>query len=314
MNQKICAFVTGVLAVSMVVLPLPIAYGVDVGEDPADYSDVLYRSLPDGQDYPSSVVDYSDAAAAIQAGVSPVEAIEPSLTPVRAHAAMMADVWQVLFNEQYDAEGSDLLFGSWVDGSHGQLQGESSSGLAVEAEVLLSIACPPEELWEDITPEQIDLIESAEVCFGSALVEVSTFLGSVKLQCAFVDVTDVYGVRSVNLLPVHVVDTSTWSSMESLINNVGYQLFDDVWLEAPYAANPLSIFRGEIKRAARRWVRSVSKGVVAAAVVAAGTVLLGAAAPVVAVVAAVAIIKVVVDANDQFELDSNRQWRICEQI
>lgn len=279
---------------------LPVSSALAESNSPSD-SDAIYRVFPETQDYPANQAEAFDAVRGMNSGLTYSIAVEPQPIPIRDYVAMLNDIWDVLFDLDYNAGASGLYFAEWPENQGGEVVGANEVGSPVSATVLLSIDCPPAEL-EVLTPEDVAVLDNSAVRFGGALVELRTASGTVRMSCAWLEMRDAQELTITKVFPLSIILDEFWNDMAQYLPMV-MDVFEDLWSGDLRASNPLETFRGKVAAAGRKFARSVGRAMVGAAVIAAVGLAVGAALPLVATVAAVTIVLAAMNAADQYVAD-----------
>lgn len=293
---RVRAFLTGCLSSLLALLPTSMA--VAQSQPLQTDSNGIYREFPEFQDFPVTPDEQDDAFVAMAAGLSYEEAVNPQPIQNRDYAAMLEDVWSVLFDSSFTFNQSALYFVDWPMNQAGQELGFNDTGSPVVANILLSLDTPPDEVGT-LTAEEITSIESSGVRFGAALVELQSTLGIVRVSCVWMRVTDIHGQSVTKLFPLGVILDEVWNGMAEYFPFM-MDVFEDL-SEYPESANPWQTYKDKVAKAAKKWRNRVGRAIAGAAVIAAVGLLVGTASPAIAIAAVVLILLNTLNQSEDFQ-------------
>lgn len=273
-RRRLRAFVSGMLFGSMVCTPI---YAATVNS-PADD---IARDYPAYQEAPANPAEVDDAAAAMDAGMSPSQAISPQPVPYRDYAAFMSDLWDLLFQTDFQFDTSALRFDSWIADGTGSLVGTDEAGNPIGADIRFTLEVPQNENL-GISSDDMGLLQQTNARFGIAWVEVSTTNANAKLLGWWMQLDGADGLTGATFVPVAVVDSESWGDLEFalpfLLEDIG-----SIWTEGDgvnepiYRGGPWGRFKNALRSAARVAAVTVGVAVVVAVVAAAAPIVAGAA-------------------------------------
>lgn len=273
-RKRLKAFVSGMLLGSMVCTPVYAA----TSNAPADD---IARDYPAYQEAPASSSEVNDAVAALNAGMSPSQALSPQPVPYRDYAAFMSDLWDLLFQTDFQFNTSSLHFDSWIADGTGSVVGTDEAGHSVGVDVLFTLETPQNENL-GLSDADMVMLQQTNARFGIAWAEVSTVNASAKLFGWWMQLDGADGVTGATFIPVTVVDQESWSGVEFalpfLLDDIG-----SIWNEGDgvhepvFRGSPWSRFKNAVRSAARVAAVTVGVAVVVAVVAAAAPIVAGAA-------------------------------------
>ena len=291
-NKKLNAFMTG----SLVAL-VAFGYPSRLLAQSSSMDDPIQGVTSTYQEAPATSSDIEDAANAINAGLNPFDAISPKPLPEREYTAFLVDIWDALFDSEYQLGSSYINTGEWINTPTGALNGVNESGETVNIDVTLSLEILPDQ-WDNFDQNTLDLYSSVSARMGIAWTTLENSDGdAVNVYLAWVQWSVSDETQSLifplNIASQEELDTYTEiiPLMDGFFDNPLYYNIDDY---DPSTLGLLSSFRSSVRNATIGVVGAVAAGVgaiagaVTTAALASGatlaTIAAAAAAPVVVAV------------------------------